>query len=189
MDKKWSFLLSIVMIGGGTIFFSISAYSFSLGFFAGDKMNEQSQNLAPPAIEDVHFQKGELVGLLSVPKLDLSLPIYEGTEESVLKKGVGHYSKSSLPGENNNIVLSGHRDTVFREFERIGLGDQLIVRMGEDEYMYKVKKVRIVDKDDRTVMVPKPKETLTVTTCYPFQYIGNAPKRYVLIAERIKKRD
>jgi sortase A len=125
---------------------------------------------------------GDEIGELYIPKLDAILPIYHGTSEDELEKGVGHFADSVLPGENDNSVLSGHRDTVFRKLGEVGVGDSLIVTTSAGEFEYKVSKVRIVDKDDRTVIVPKPKATLTVSTCYPFQYIGSAPKRYILVA-------
>ncbi|MBS4195744.1 class D sortase [Lederbergia citri] len=132
-------------------------------------------------------EKGEEFGTLSIPKLDATLPIFQGADEDELEKGVGHFAGSVLPGEKDNSVLSGHRDTVFRKLGDVGKGDLLIVTTSAGEFTYKVRKVRIVDADDRTVIVPKPRATLTVTTCYPFYYIGDAPQRYVLIADLIKK--
>ena len=125
---------------------------------------------------------GDSFGELFIPKLKATLPIFEGTSEEELEKGVGHFAGSVLPGEKDNSVLSGHRDTVFRKLGEVGEGDLLIVKTAAGEFTYKVSKVRIVDKDDRTVIVPKPNATLTVSTCYPFHYIGAAPKRYVLVA-------
>lgn len=135
-----------------------------------------------PDLYPLSPETGEEIGELEIPKLKVTLPIYEGTNEEELEKGVGHYPGSVLPGENDNTVLSGHRDTVFRKLGEVGEGDWLIVRTLAGEFKYRVKKVRIVDKDDRTVIVPKPSATLTVTTCYPFEYIGSAPKRYILVA-------
>lgn len=125
---------------------------------------------------------GDEIGELYIPKLKATLPIYQGTSEDELVKGVGHFVQSVLPGEKDNSVLSGHRDTVFRKLGEVGIGDLLVVKTSAGKFEYKVEKVRIVDKDDRTVIVPRPKATLTVSTCYPFSYIGAAPKRYVLVA-------
>ncbi|MFJ7993930.1 processed acidic surface protein [Peribacillus frigoritolerans] len=108
------------------------------------------------------------------------------TDEDELEKGVGHYAGSVLPGEKDNSVLSGHRDTIFRDLGEVGEGDLLIAKTEAGTFTYKVRKVRIVDAEDRTVIVPKPKATLTVTTCYPFSYIGSAPERYVLVADLLK---
>ncbi|MFJ7929845.1 class D sortase [Peribacillus sp. NPDC096622] len=131
-------------------------------------------------------ETGDLMGELYIPKIEATLPIYHGTDEDELEKGVGHYAGSVLPGEKDNSVLSGHRDTIFRELGEVGEGDLLIAKTEAGTFTYKVRKVRIVDADDRTVIVPKPKATLTVTTCYPFSYIGSAPERYVLVADLLK---
>lgn len=146
---------------------------------------ELSKNKTVTAIYDIRPETGEEVGELYIPKLDATLTIYEGTSEDELDKGVGHYADSVLPGENDNSVLSGHRDTVFRKLGEVGEGDSLIVTTSAGEFEYRVDKVRIVDKDDRTVIVPKPRATLTVSTCYPFAYIGPAPKRYILVTNLI----
>ena len=128
---------------------------------------------------------GETFGELIIPKISASLPIVEGTDEDELERGVGHYANSVLPGEKDNSVLSGHRDTVFRRLGEVGVGDKLVVKTTAGKFTYKVRQVRIVDADDRTVIVPKPRATLTVTTCYPFAYIGDAPDRYILVATLI----
>lgn len=98
-----------------------------------------------------------------------------------MEKGVGHFAESVLLGENDNSVLSGHRDTVFRKLGQVGEGDLLIVSTSAGEFIYKINKVRIVDEDDRTVIFPKPRAALTVSTCYPFDLIGSAPERYILV--------
>lgn len=150
---------------------------------------------APPVMKDTKKNKtnlyperpktGDLMGSLSIPKIDANLPIYHGTDEDELEKGVGHFAGSVLPGERDNSVLSGHRDTVFRKLGDVGKGDLLEVTTEAGTFTYKVRKVRIVDADDRTVIVPTPRPTLTVSTCYPFDYIGDAPERYILVADLI----
>ncbi|MGM7701839.1 class D sortase [Pseudalkalibacillus sp. Hm43] len=147
-----------------------------------DVIDDSSELLYPTRPE-----KGENIGTLYIPKLDEELPIIHGTDEDELSRGVGHYAGSVLPGEKDNSVLSGHRDTVFRRLGEVKEGDELIVTTAEGTFTYKIRKVRIVDADDRTVIVPKPKATLTVTTCYPFTFIGAAPERYVLVADLVKK--
>lgn len=134
----------------------------------------------------VYPKTGETFGELVIPKISANLPIVEGTDEDELEKGVGHYAQSVLPGMKDNSVLSGHRDTVFRKLGQVGKGDELIVKTTAGVFTYKVFGVRIVDADDRTVIVPKSRPVLTVTTCYPFNYIGDAPNRYILSANLIK---
>lgn len=134
------------------------------------------------AISPTAIKNGHVFGTLTIRKLSLVLPIYEGTTETELKKGVGHEPNSAKPGETGNVVLSGHRDTVFRKLGQVGVGDELVVDTTDGRFVYVVKKVRIVSENDRTVLVDKPRPTLTVTTCYPFQFIGDAKQRYVLVA-------
>jgi sortase A len=144
------------------------------------KLDEDELPLYP-----IRPNKGDLVGNLYIPKLDANLPIFYGTDEDELEKGVGHFTGSVLPGEHDNSVLSGHRDTVFRRLGEVGKNDLLIVTTSAGEFTYKVRQVRIVDEDDRTVIVPKPLPTLTLSTCYPFDFIGAAPDRYILVANLV----
>lgn len=128
---------------------------------------------------------GENIGELYIPKLDAVLPIIHGTNEDELEKGVGHFAGSILPDEIDNSVLAGHRDTVFRKLGEVGLNDELIVRTEAGTFTYIVLDVQIVDSDDRTVIVSMLEATLTVSTCYPFRFIGPAPQRYVLVANLV----
>nr|WP_180321312.1 class D sortase [Mesobacillus jeotgali] len=189
------------MIALGFWFSGTNAYKFMKGYWlfkTGEPKTEVAFADKPVKTADKKLQsaktslyskrpeKGEMIGNLSIPKLSANLPIYHGTDEDELEKGVGHFSGSVLPGEKDNSVLSGHRDTVFRKLGEVGKGDLLVVSTDAGEFTYKVRKVRIVDADDRTVIVPKPRATLTVTTCYPFDFIGDAPERYILVADLIE---
>lgn len=151
-------------------------YPWLTGFLGLRELEEE------PVLYEKRPDVGDEIGELYIPKLDAILPIFEGTSEDELELGVGHYSGSVLPGEKDNSVLSGHRDTVFRRLGEVRVGDSLIVRTIAGEFEYQVDKVRIVEKDDRTVIVPRPRATLTLSTCYPFSYLGSAPKRYILVA-------
>jgi sortase A len=133
----------------------------------------------------VYPAEGDNIGSLTIPALKQTLPIIEGTGADDLKRGVGHFTQSVLPGEKDNCVLSGHRDTVFSELGKLKIGDQLIVQTSAGTYTYEIKRVRIVHKDDKTVIVPADHAILTLTTCYPFQYVGSAPDRYILIADSV----
>lgn len=132
---------------------------------------------------------GETIGELYIPRLEQVFPIFEGTGKEVLRNGVGHYIRSALPGEENNTILSGHRDTVFRGLRYVKENDELIVTTVAGQFTYKIQRIRIVNSDDATVMKPKPRATLTVTTCYPFYFVGNAPERFVISAKLISKND
>lgn len=152
------------------------------------ELPEEDTNAGDEVLYPVRPEKGDNIGNLMIPTIGATLPIFHGTDEDELLKGVGHFADSVLPGENDNSVLSGHMDTVFRELGEVGKGDLLIVETSAGKFTYKVRKTRIVDADDRTVIVPKPKATLTVSTCYPFDFIGSAaPKRFILIADLVSK--
>lgn len=129
---------------------------------------------------------GDVIGTISLPSLNQKLPIIEGTDDRELKRGVGHYVGSVLPGIRDNSVLAGHRDSVFSNLGKLSLGDPIIVRTAAGQFTYKVKKFRIVMADDRTVIVPTPSAVLTLSTCYPFRFIGNAPKRYIVSADLVQ---
>jgi sortase A len=133
----------------------------------------------------VYPVEGDNIGSLTIPALKQTLPVIEGTGADELKKGVGHFTQSVLPGLEDNCVLSGHRDTVFSRLGELKIGDQLIVQTSAGTYTYEIKRGRIVDKDDKTVIVPADHAILTLTTCYPFVYIGSAPERYILIADLV----
>jgi sortase A len=199
--KKKSLLITAVcFLTLGFYFTTTNAYTLLKGY-ALYKWNKsdtteataklpkpKTKAVSPDGLElyEERPETGDLMGELYIPKIEATLPIYHGTDEDELEKGVGHYAGSVLPGEKDNSVLSGHRDTIFRDLGEVGEGDLLIAKTEAGTFTYKVRKVRIVDADDRTVIVPKPKATLTVTTCYPFSYIGSAPERYVLVADLLK---
>jgi sortase A len=201
MKKKIVFLiLSLALITGGLWFSSTSIYQLTKGYLMfkiGSEKNitpdkakvqakEGTQKEAGYNLYDERPKMGEEMGKLRIPKLYASLPIFHGTNEDELEKGVGHFEDSVLPGEKDNSVLSGHRDTVFRKLGEVGKGDILIVETKAGSFTYKVRKVRIVDEDDRSVIVSTPRATLTVSTCYPFTFVGAAPERYVLVAYLVK---
>lgn len=190
--------LSIAIIIFGIWFSGSNAFKFMKGYWlykttpdstpvvkAEKPKQEADSTSIRKELYPVRPKPGEMVGNLSIPKLDANLPIYHGTDEDELEKGVGHFAGSVLPGERDNSVLSGHRDTVFRRLGEVGKGDLLVVSTDAGKFTYKVRRVKIVDADDRTIIVPKPRATLTVTTCYPFNFIGDAPDRYILIADLI----
>ncbi|MFY4775321.1 class D sortase [Metabacillus sp. RGM 3146] len=199
MKKKPMLLLFAiaVLLVGGIYLTTTNGFKLAYGYFlfktekpisatAIEKPKPAPSKKPENVLYSVRPKMGENMGVLQIPKLNASLPIYHGTDEDELERGVGHYAGSVLPGEKDNSVLAGHRDTVFRRLGEVGKKDLLVVETSAGKFTYKIRKVRIVDADDRTVIVPKPRATLTVSTCYPFRFVGSAPKRYVLVADLIK---
>ncbi|MDR9852066.1 class D sortase [Paenibacillus sp. VCA1] len=132
--------------------------------------------------QQFHPADNDVIGLLEIPKIKAELPIIEGTDEEMLEKGVGHYSGTVFPSDGEQILLSGHRDTVFRKFGELGIGDRFIVKMPYGSFEYEIASTKIVDKNDTSVIRPMGEEVLVVSTCYPFRYVGAAPDRYVVYA-------
>lgn len=133
----------------------------------------------PPAI-------GDTVGILKIPTIKAELAIVEGTDPDDLEKGVGHYKGSYFPGDKGQIVLSGHRDTVFRKLGELKIGNQLKIQMPYGNYTYEIVRTKIVKANDKSIItLQKQQEELILTTCYPFHYVGNAPKRYIIYAKII----
>lgn len=144
-----------------------------------EELPKRNKKIEPPNF-------GDTVGLLTIPKIKSELAIVEGTDPNDLKKGVGHYKGSYFPGENGQIVLSGHRDTVFRRLGELKPGDIFEVQMANGKFKYELTHTKIVDKDDRTIItLQNTQEELIVITCYPFRFVGDAPERYIIYAKPI----
>ncbi|WP_246586579.1 class D sortase [Cytobacillus gottheilii] len=188
----------LMIVGGGLLYKGISAIAETEAKTA-ESLEQAYQNIGKSSesdfssvseqtpIEIPSFQIGESIGILQLPTIDGELPIIEGTDEDELEKGVGHFSSTVLPGQADQILLSGHRDTVFRRLGDVQIGDLVHVTMPYGEFTYKIKKSYIVDADDTTVIrSTAPEELLTISTCYPFTFIGDAPYRYILEAELVE---
>jgi len=140
---------------------------------------------------EVNHETGEKVALLIVPKIEQKYSVRWGTEEQVLKKGVGMFVSdwTTAPNGGGHTVLSGHRDTVFYRMDEIEEQDFLLLEYEDKIYTYQVAKIWITDENDRSIIVKKEKPMLTITTCYPFNYVGNATERYIIQAELIDKEE
>lgn len=145
-----------------------------------------SKNTKENIVFSTELEPGKVIGKMMIPTIDKELPIVHGTESKHLKKGVGHYIGTALPGEHQHSVLAGHRDTVFRGLEKMQIGDRFEVETLAGLFTYEVEQLEIVDSDDRTVIVPRDEPILTLITCYPFYYVGNAPQRYIVTGKLVE---
>lgn len=128
------------------------------------------------------YPEGEVIGKIVFPSLRQEMPIVEGTAMDDLARGVGHFKESVMPGGRGNAVLAGHRDGVFRQLGDVRIGDEVTVQTSEGTYVYKIESRKIVAENDRSVSLEKQEPVLTLVTCYPFSYVGPAPKRLILTA-------
>src|SRR5690606_6026668 len=108
---------------------------------------------------------GEEIGSLTIPSVDLSYPVVQGTHENELKMGIGHFAGSTLPGQGGHVILSGHRETHFSKLEGLELGQQITFTTPYGDFIYETTDFKIVDAKDMTIAVPTDYETLTLTTC------------------------
>lgn len=185
--------LSTLLMVAGIIILSYGGYQlYSSNAKEGERLSEVSDIVSDEIITKVddvteynydQIDYGETIGIFHIPKLDREIPIIEGTDEEELAQGVGHFTDTGYPGENRQILLSGHRDTVFRQFGELEAGDEFHIKMEHGTFIYEMSDSIIVDADDRTIIDPSRKdEVLTISTCYPFSFIGSAPDRYIIYA-------
>jgi sortase A len=135
---------------------------------------------APPSAP---LHTGDVVGRIVVPRLGLSTVIFEGTDDSVLVKGAGHLAGSALPGGKGNVVLAAHRDTFFRALKNVRTGDLVILDVPGGEFRYSVSATSVVSPEAVDVTRPTKAPALTLLTCYPFDFFGHAPDRFVVRAD------
>ena len=145
----------------------------------------ESPSNPPVAASPKYPVAGSPVALLSIPRLGLETVVLEGAEERELKLGPGHIPGTSLPGDGGNVGVAGHRDTFFRPLLHIKKNDTIRLVTREQEYHNQVVSTKIVEPEDVQVLHPSAQETLTLVTCYPFDFVGPAPKRFIVRADCI----
>ena len=138
-------------------------------------------------IDDYHAsnlqRKDAPLAVLSISKLDLKVPVYNGTDEINLNRGAGRIKGTAKIGSPGNLGIAAHRDGFFRVLKDIELGDsiEMLTHQGKSEFV--VSSITIVDPTDISVLAPTEDSTITLVTCYPFYFVGHAPKRYIVKGE------
>jgi sortase A len=128
------------------------------------------------------FHAGDTVAKLIIPRLDAQLYVVEGVDERELRRGPGHMTGTALPGASGNCVIAGHRDTHFRVLKDIQEGDDIVLETGSGKYLYRVKSTRVVLPSNTGPLQPTSSPELNLITCFPFYYVGAAPKRFIVQA-------
>jgi sortase A len=166
--------------------------SASVGAYLASRVGvggRERSSTPPPAAETEPVPaKGDLVGRLDIPRLGISAMVLEGDDDGTLKLGVGHIPGTALPGPQGNVGLAAHRDSFFRPLHGIRRTDEIELVTALRTYRYRVRDVAIVRPDDVAVLRDTGSPSLTLVTCYPFWWVGNAPKRFVVRASRIETR-
>jgi sortase A len=126
-----------------------------------------------------------LIGRIEIPRLLLSSVVVEGIGRTTLRREVGHIPGTALPGQSGNVGLAGHRDTLFRPLKDLRINDEIRLSTLSGDFKYVVESLLIVEPDNVGVLAPSSENVLTLVTCYPFFYIGAAPKRFVVRARQV----
>jgi sortase A len=138
-----------------------------------------------PAGPPAAVRKGELIGRLEIPRLGFSAAVAHGDDDGTLKVAIGHLPDTPLPWQAGNTGLAGHRDGFFRPLKDVKENDELRFVTPHGQFRYRVRHTNIVRPEDVWVLDATATPSLTLVTCYPFSYVGNAPQRFVIRAERI----
>jgi sortase A len=153
--------------------FRAQSHSYSLWDAARIRAYQHSLGISMPSPEAV----------LRVPKVGIEAPVYEGTSDLILNRGIGHITGTAQPGQPGNIALTGHRDGFFRGLKDLTPGDRIeLQRPSARTDTYVVQNIHVVFPQDTSVLQSNNADTLTLITCYPFYYVGAAPQRYVIQA-------
>ena len=142
------------------------------------------EHLQQARVEKTLAREGDPFGEISIPRLGLSAIVAEGVDETTLRHAVGHFPESSTPESVGTVALAGHRDTFFRPLANIRLHDLVQLKTPQGKYEYEVVHTAIVGPERVEVVQSSPQSDLTLVTCYPFRYVGQAPLRFIVQAVR-----
>jgi sortase A len=126
-----------------------------------------------------------LIGRIEIPRLLLSVVVVEGVDKTTLGRAVGHIPGTALPGAAGNVGLAGHRDTFFRPLKDLKIKDEIQLSTLKGNFKYEVQSLRVVEPNNVGVLASSGENVLTMVTCYPFYYVGPAPKRWIVRARQV----
>jgi sortase A len=131
------------------------------------------------------MERTGLIGRLEVPRLGLIVIVEEGVDGATLRRAAGHVPGTALPGEPGNVVVAAHRDTLFRPLKDARRGDAVRFVTPDGAFDYEVVKTEVVAPSHTDVLDPGSGREATLVTCYPFGFVGQAPRRFVVRAARV----
>ena len=133
--------------------------------------------------ESLKVEAGPPLAVMTIGKLDIQVPVYDGADDFNLNRGVARIRGTAKVDAEGNLGIAGHRDGFFRGLKDIAMGDRIELQTGRGEVSYTVSSIEIVEPSDVSFLAPTPERTITLVTCYPFYYVGHAPKRYIVKAK------
>ena len=127
------------------------------------------------------------IAVLSIPRVGIEVPVFNGTDAITLNRGAGRIAGTASPGEAGNMGIAAHRDGFFRKLKDIQVGDEIELFAGQTKFVYRVSNIVIVNPSDVSVLRPQTQTSLTLVTCYPFYFVGDAPQRYIVHASLVDR--
>jgi sortase A len=146
-----------------------------------DDVAQQAVAVSPADYPEL--EPGAPIALIEVPRVGVRAMVVEGVDHKALKTAVGHIPRTALPGMIGNVVVAAHRDTLFAGLRDVELGDVVTVKTEDRSYTYRVSSIDVVDPYTVEVMDPTTDAVLTMITCFPFDFVGPAPMRYIVRAQ------
>lgn len=132
--------------------------------------------------ESLKVDAGPPIGIITIDKLDIRVPVFDGADDFNLNRGVARIKGTATMDAVGNLGIAGHRDGFFRGLKDIDVGDEILLETTRGELKYEVSSIEIVEPSDVSVLAHTPEKTITLVTCYPFYFVGHAPKRYIVKA-------
>jgi LPXTG-site transpeptidase (sortase) family protein len=154
-------------------------------FASFSREDEEWNEMAGEIDQDGDLTEGDLIGRIKIPRVGVSALVLHGVGSRTLRRGVGHIPGTAQPDMNGNVGLAGHRDSFFRGLKDISKNDTIELATLDGTFEYKVEWIKIVRPKDTQVLEDEGGAALTLVTCYPFYYVGSAPKRFIVRARRI----
>ena len=142
-------------------------------------------NLARAESPAIAVSEGSPLGRIEISAVGMTVMVLEGTDEGTLQRAVGHIRGTPLPGQQGNVALAGHRDTFFRGLRKIRVNDEITLTTLSGSYRYRVDSTKVVKPEETEVLEDDGDDILTLVTCYPFNFVGSAPRRFIVRARRV----
>ena len=185
-QRKWLLWLGSALIIGGAVVLGGRWWSLHEATEAQLRAHEWlSQRSVDPRRHTRVLRRGDVIGELEIPRLHLSVVVFEGDDAGILRLGAGHIPDTALPPGSGNIGIAAHRDTYFRPLRQVRVNDVIAMKTPAGESRYAVTETKIVQPTDIGVLARAPGRDLTLVTCYPFYYIGSAPERFIVHARKV----
>ncbi len=187
--------LGSALIFGGAALLTVHCYNLLHAVSTQEKAKEWLNATAatrptpparrPRAAVGPAVRRGDALGELNIPRLNMSVMVFEGDDADILKIGAGHIPGTALPPGNGNICIAAHRDTFFRPLREIRPNDVITLRTSAGASRFAVTETEIVRPSYVKALDQSPGRDLTLVTCYPFSYIGGAPRRFIVHAKKV----